>query len=456
MTEPARGLLDDLFASPAMTRIFSERARVQALLDFEAALAAAQARVGVVPQEAVAPIAEACRAELFDFERLAEGAARSGNLAIPLVQALTERVLRADPAAARFVHFGATSQDALDTALVLQLRAALDDFELELSRLSTALATLAEQHLGTVLLGRTWLMSAPPVTFGLKMAGFLSAVERERERIAQARPRLLVLQLGGAVGTLASLGPHALGVARELSSGLGLELPDLPWHAQRDRIAEAGMLLGLLTGTLGKLGRDLSLLMQPEVAEVREPRAPGHAGSSTMPHKHNPLACAVMLSAATRVPALVTSLLSAMPQEHERGLGGFQAEWETLPEICRLTSGALARAIEAVQGLEVDEVSMRQNLDATHGLVLAEPVALLLARDLGRAQAHKLLEDVCERAVQQGLSLREALAREPAVTTRLSASELDRVCDVTTYLGQAATWVERVLTTARRRSKGET
>lgn len=454
MTEKARGLLDDLFVSAAMARIFSERAQVQALLDFEAALAEAEARVGIVPREAVAPIEAACRAELFDFQLLAEGAARSGNLAIPLVQALTEQVKRTDPAAARFVHFGVTSQDALDTALVLQLRAALGNFEVELSRLSAALRALAERHRGAIMLGRTWLKPAPPVTFGLKMAGFLSAIERHRQRLTEARPRLLVLQLGGAVGTLAALGAEGLSVARELSKGLELELPDLPWHAQRDRVAEAGSLLGLLTGTLGKLGRDLALLMQPEVAEVFEPRGPGHAGSSTMPHKHNPLGCAVMLAAATRVPPLVTSLLSAMPQEHERGLGGWQAEWETLPEICRLTSGALAHAIEAVEGLEIDAASMQDNLDATLGFVLAEPVALLLARHLGRTEAHALLEQVCARAAQQGLPLREALAREPAVTAHLSAAELDQACDAAAYLGQADTWIERVLTAAGYRPKG--
>lgn len=280
----------------------------------------------------------------------------------------------------------------------------------------------------------------------MKIAGWLGAVTRSRQRLAELKPRLLVLQFGGASGTLAALGEHAMPVAEALAAELQLGLPEQPWHTQRDRLVEFASLLGLIAGSLGKLGRDISLLMQTEAAEVFEPSAPGKGGSSTMPHKRNPVGAAVLISAATRVPGLVATMFSAMPQEHERSLGLWHAEWETLPEICRLVSGALHQAILVSEGLEVNAERMAQNLDLTQGLVLAEAVSIVLAQRLGRDTAHHLLEQCCKRAVAEQRHLRAVLADEPHVTAELSAAELDRLLDPAHYLGQASTWVTRAVT----------
>jgi 3-carboxy-cis,cis-muconate cycloisomerase len=441
----SRGRFDGLFASPAMAEVFSDRACVQGLLDFESALARAEAAVGVIPPSAAEVIASQCRAELFDVDLIAQGAALAGNLAIPVIRRLTELVAGGDPDAARWVHWGATSQDAVDTGSVLQLRSAIDLLDSDLLRLSDILARLAQQYRHAVMLGRTWLQPGPPITFGLKAAGWLDTVGRQRDRMAQLRARALVMQFGGAVGTLASLAGQAVPVATRLGQALGLGVPDLPWHAQRDRVAETGAVLGLLAGSLGKMARDLSLLMQAEVAEVSEPRSPGRGGSSTMPHKHNPIGAATMLAAATRVPALVAALLSAMPQEHERGLGGWQAEWETLPEICRLTAGALRHSLEVFGALEVDPDRMRANIDRTLGIVLAEPVALALTGHMDRGEAHSLVEQACRRAMERQQPLREVLREDPEVTSRLSALELDHLCDPSNYLGATETCIDRVL-----------
>jgi 3-carboxy-cis,cis-muconate cycloisomerase len=449
----SRRLLDSLFATETMRDIFSDRGRLQAMLDFEAALARAEASAGIISSAAAAAIGAQCRAELFDVEALATATAQAGNPAIPLVKSLTALVAARDADAARYVHWGATSQDAMDTGLVLQLRAALSAVDKDLARLSAALAALAKAHAATPLAGRTWLQQGPPVTLGLKAAGFLSAVERHRVRVRDLRRRAAVVQFGGAVGTLAALGEHGLDVAAALARELQLALPDVPWHAQRDRIAEAATTLGLLVGTLGKLARDVSLLMQTEVGEAAEPSAPGRGGSSSLPHKRNPVASASILSAATRVPALVSVMLAAMVQEHERGLGGWHAEWETLPEICALTGGALAQAIAMIEGLQVDASRMASNLELTRGLILAEAVAMALADKLGKAQAHALIEEASARALAERKSLRESLAADARVTAHLSAADLERLLDPRNYLGQAQALVARAL--AARNGEGD-
>jgi 3-carboxy-cis,cis-muconate cycloisomerase len=333
----------------------------------------------------------------------------------------------------------------MDTGLVLQIRAALSAIDKDLTRLSSALAALAKTHAATPLAGRTWLQQGPPVTLGLKAAGFLSAVERHRVRVRDLSGRVAVVQFGGAVGTLAALGERGLDVAAALARELQLALPDVPWHAQRDRIAETATTLGLIVGTLGKLARDVSLLMQTEVAEAAEPSAPGRGGSSTLPHKRNPVASAAILAAATRVPALVSVMLAAMVQEHERGLGGWHAEWETLPEICTLTGGALAQAIAMVEGLQVDASRMASNLELTRGLILAEAVAMALADKLGKAEAHALVEEASASALAGRKSLREVLAADARITAQLSAAELERLLDPRNYLGQSRALVARAL-----------
>ena len=436
-------LFDAYFTAEAMGEVFCDHGRVQAMLDVEAALARAQAGVGVIPHVAVAPIAAACRAELYDFQALGQAIGSAGNSAIPLVKALGKQIASTAPEAERYVHLGATSQDVMDSGLVLQLRAALELIETDLARLADVLAEQAQRYAATPLAGRTWLQQATPVTLGMKIAGWLGAVTRNRQRLNELKPRLLCLQFGGASGTLAALGDQAMPVAQALADELNLNLADQPWHTQRDRLVEFGSVLGLIAGGLGKIGRDISLLMQTEAAEVFEPSAPGKGGSSTMPHKRNPVGSAVLISAATRVPGLLSILFSAMPQEHERSLGLWHAEWETLPEICCVVSGALVQALNIAQGLEVDGERMARNLDLSHGLVLAEAVSIVLAQRVGRETAHHLLELCCKRAVAEHRHLRAVLGDEPQVTVQLSAEELDRLLDPAHYLGQATTWVER-------------
>lgn len=442
---PNNQLFDVYFTAPAMRQIFCDHGRVQGMLDFEAALARAQARVGVIPSSAVASIEAACKAEQYDFQALAQAIASAGNSAIPLVKMLGKVIAASDPDAERYVHLGATSQDVMDTGLVLQLLAAVDLIEADLQRLSEALSQQARRHAATVMPGRTWLQHATPVTLGMKIAGWLGALTRSRQRLRELRPRLACLQFGGASGTLAALGEQAMPVARALAEELYLNLPDQPWHTQRDRLVELASVLGLVAGSLGKLGRDISLLMQTEAAEVFEPSAPGKGGSSTMPHKRNPVGAAVLIGAATRVPGLVATLFSAMPQEHERSLGLWHAEWETLPEICCLVSGALQQALAIADGMQVDAERMRANLDLTQGLVLAEAVSIVLAQRIGRDRAHHVLEQCCKQAVAQGRHLRAVLGDEPQVTEQLSADELDRLLDPSHYLGQAQVWVERAV-----------
>jgi 3-carboxy-cis,cis-muconate cycloisomerase len=438
-------LLAHLFDPADAGRFFDDHARLQGMLDFEAALARAQAALGVIPREAAEPIAARCRAELFDLEALARGTALGGNPAIPTVKRLTALVAESDKEAARFVHWGATSQDAMDTGLVLQLRTWLGPLEADLASLSEALADLAERHRHTGMVGRTWLQQALPTTLGLKAAGWLDAVLRHRARMAELKPRLLVIQLGGAAGTLASLGDRGIEVAEAMASKLDLACPALPWHGTRDRVAELATFLGLLTGSLGKMARDWSLLMQTEIGEALEPAGEGKGGSSTMPHKRNPVAAAVVLSAATRAPALVATMLAGMVQEHERGLGGWHAEWETLPELAVLASGALRITLETIRGLDVDPERMRANLDLTRGLIMAEAVQMALGARIGRQQAHGLIERASNCAVAEGRHLKDALLAEPEITAHLSAADLDRLLDPLTYTGTAQTMIDRAL-----------
>lgn len=448
--DPSTRLLGPLFATEGMSAVFSDRGRLQAMLDFEAALARAEAEVGLIPASAVAPIAAAAEAGRFDIEALARQTAAAGIPTIPLVKQLTALVAAEDPAAARFVHWGATSQDVMDTGLVLQIGKGLAALAPDLARLAAALAALAERQARTPMIGRTWLQHAVPVTFGLKAAGWLDALERCRVRLATAGRAARVLQFGGAAGTLATLGTRGLDVATVLARILDLDLPALPWHASRDRLVDLAAALGLLTGLLGKMARDLSLMMQVEVGEAFEPAAPGRGGSSTMPHKRNPAASAVALAASVRVPGLIATLLSAMPQEHERGLGGWQAEWESLPEIFLIASGALHAMTEAMEGLRLDPARMRANIDATRGLVMAEAVMMALAGKVGRLEAHDLIEAACHRAVAEGTHLQDVLAADPTVSAQLSPAELDRLFTPEFYLGVAESFVQRALSAHRK------
>ena len=445
MSQDHHQLFDRYFTGAETRQVFSDLGRLQGMLDFEAALARAEARCGVIPPAAVAPIEAACVADFYDPAELAQAIVTAGNSAIPLVKALGKRVAAQDMDAEKYVHLGATSQDVMDTGLVLQLRQAILLLERGLADLGEGLATQAERYSDTPMPGRTWLQHATPVTLGMKIAGWLGAINRHRQRLTELKPRLLCLQFGGASGSLAALGSHAWPVSEALAEELQLNLPDQPWHTQRDRLVEFASLLGLIAGSLGKVGRDLSLLMQTDVGEVFEPAAPGKGGSSTMPHKRNPVGCAVMISAATRAPGLVATLLSAMPQEHERSLGLWHAEWETLPELCCLVSGSLQQAQQAIAGLEVDAERMAGNLEQTRGLVMAEAVSIALAQRIGRDAAHHLLEQCCRRAVADGRHLRGVLGETTEVRQELNDSELDRLLDPANYLGEARRWVERAV-----------
>jgi len=455
MLEDSARLTSLICGTEPLNRIWSPRATLQRMLDVEAALARALAAQQVIPAAVVAAIERACDAGQLDAEALARDAALGGNLAIPLVRQLTARVKHDDPEAAKFVHWGATSQDIVDTATVLQLRDTLDVLEPLLDAACASLAGLARTHRATPAIGRTWLQQALPITLGLKFAQWLDALLRHRARFAELRARALVLQFGGAAGTLASLREHASGVTAALAADLRLALPAVPWHTQRDRIAEAAACFGMLTGTLGKIARDVSLQMQTEVGELGEPAAAGKGGSSTMPHKRNPVGCAAVLTAAVRAPGLVATVFAGMVQEHERALGGWQAEWDALPDLARLTGGALAQIAQIAAGLDVNTGQLAANLDLTRGLILGEAVMLALGDKIGRLDAHHVVEHASKEAVRSGATLFDVLVADPTVAAHLSRDALAHLLDPAYYVGAAHAYVDAVLAAYASQNPGE-
>ena len=424
---------------------FSGRAQLQAMLDVEAALTAAEADVGVVPASCVAPIQAAARAGLYDPDRLAAEALETGNPVIPVVRHLTARVAESDAAAARYVHWGATSQDILDTGLLLQLRAAVPGTIDFLTRGVHAAAAHARRYRDATMAGRTWLQQATPVTFGLKAAGWADALARARRRLRAALDDALVLQFGGATGTLASLGSQGLAVTERLAARLGLPPPDIPWHAHRDRFAQLACSLGIAAGTCGKIGRDIALLAQTEVGEAAEAAAPGRGGSSTMPQKQNPVASSVALAAAGRAPGQVATMLGAMVQEHERGLGNWQVEWDTLPDLVVVTAAGTRAAADALEGLVVDTDRMRANAQASGGLLLAESIAMTLAESIGKHEAHACIAAACRSATTEGRPLADVLADDPLVSRHVDRAEIVRRLSPDNYLGATRDYIDRVL-----------
>ncbi len=438
-------LVENLSTTRPLAELFSDQSVLQAMLDFEVALARTEARLKIIPQSAAEAIATAAHAEAFDSAALAIAAAGSGTPVVPLVKALIERVRAQDPAAAGFVHWGATSQDVADTALVLLLKKTQPILESDLERLCQALRRLAAAHTQTVMLGRTLLQPAPPVTFGLKAAGWLAAVQRCRKRLRVSFLGSLVVQLGGASGTAAALGEHGIAVGQALASELGLIYPDAPWHAHRDRLAALICACGILTGSLGKMARDISLLMQHEVGEVSEPAGEGRGSSSTMPQKRNPVGCVATLTSAYRVPGLVATFLSSMAQEHERGLGGAQAEWPTVAAVIQATGLAAASMAEVAEGLTVDPARMRANIDATRGSIFAERAMMLLGETLGRDRAHKVLEEATRTSTSRGQHLAEVLAGMPEVTKHIDPAVLRALESPEAYLGMAREFQRRAM-----------
>jgi 3-carboxy-cis,cis-muconate cycloisomerase len=445
MSTSVSPLLAPMLSSAAMRAVCDDVASLQNMLDFEAALARAEAAVGVIPASAAPSITKACTAETFDLAGLAEAATRSGNLAIPLVKALTAHVAKADGDAARYVHWGATSQDVIDTATMLMLRRAIDALNGDLNRAIAGFARLARQHRGTAVVARTWLQHALPMPFGLKLAEYAAALARSRRRLDRLRREALALQFGGAAGTLAALGDKGLLVAERLAEELKLPLPEAPWHSHRDRIAEAASVLAIISGSCGKIARDVSLMMQTDVAEAFEPAGEGRGGSSTMPHKRNPVASASALAAAAMAPNLTATIFAAQVGDHERSAGPWHAEWPTLPTLLLVTSGALAAIVDIAEGLEVDAKRMRQNLDATGGLIMAEAVTFALAEKIGKSEAHHLVEAACKKAIAGKSQLRDILTAEPKVASHLGAEQLAKLFEPMAYQGVSQTLIDRLL-----------
>jgi 3-carboxy-cis,cis-muconate cycloisomerase len=440
---PADGaVLGAVFGSDAMRAILDERTALARMLAVEAALARAQARLGLIPADAAQAITDAADIDRLDMPALA---AATRNMGFPTVGLVKQLSALAGAEAGRWTHYGATTQDILDTALVLQLRDALVLFEADLARLLAALARLARAHRGTVMAGRTHAQQALPITFGFKAALWLDPLITMRERLAQLRPRVLRLQFGGAVGTLASLGADGPRVAAELARELDLALPPIPWHVARDGVAEFGCWCGLLAGALAKPATDVMLLMQSEVGEASEPAAPGKGGSSTMPQKRNPIGCEYVIVQARGAQALVPQLLGAMVHEHERGAGAMQLEQLALGQLLLLAHGALATLIPIAEGLVVDAARMRRNLEAGGGLIMSEAVMMGLAPVLGRGTAHEVVHHACEVALADCIDLRAALARDSRVTAILDAAGIARLTDPAFYLGATDSAIDAVL-----------
>ncbi len=436
----------DLFSTAQMSAIFSHEAHVQAMLTFEAALARAETHVGILPQEAAAQIEAVCRVERFDVAQLYREALTAGTPAIPLVRMLTAQV---EGDAQKFVHWGATSQDAIDTALMLQIRQGLDLLIDELYGVATACAKLAEGHRQTLMAGRTLLQQAVPITFGLKAARWLSLVLRQMQALRQHRERILAVQLGGAAGTLASLGEDGLRVVELLAEELGLPVPDIPWHTERDRITEIAASLGIVAGAMSKIAGDIALLAQTEVDEATEGAGPGKGSSSAMPQKHNPVDATNALASARLALGEVPVLLSAMAQEHERAIGGWQAEWVAIPNLFRYTASVVEHVRLAVAGLQIHTQRMSTNLNMTHGLIMAESLTLALARHIGKSEAHSMVQILCAKAVTSDTSLRQVALAESRLRSLLSTEEIDTALNPAHYLGSTNTFIDRALASYR-------
>jgi 3-carboxy-cis,cis-muconate cycloisomerase len=434
-----------MLSSASMRTVCDDATTLQHMLDFEAALARAEAATGVISRAAVEAIAKACKAESFDVAALAEAATRSGNLAIPLVKALTSAVAKSDAEASRYVHWGATSQDVIDTAAMLTLRMGVDVLLADLDRAIAGFAALARRHRHTAVVARTWLQHALPMPFGLKLAEYAAALHRSRLRLKRLREEALALQFGGAAGTLAALGDKGLAVSEALARELKLPLPEAPWHTHRDRIAEAASVFAILAGSCGKIARDVSLMMQTDVGEAFEPAGVGRGGSSTMPHKRNPVAAASALGAATMAPNLAATIFAAQVQDHERSAGPWHAEWPTLPALMLVTSGALAAIVDLAEGLEVDAVRMLENLDATHGLIMAEAVTFALAEKIGKSDAHHLVEAASKKAIADKKHLRDVLTSDSKVTAHLDANKIAALFEPMAYQGASQALIDRLL-----------
>ena len=438
-------ILGTLYGSDAMRAVFDERTYFQRMLDVEAALARVQARLGIIPADAAATITGAARVENLSTDELAASARNVGYPVVGLVTGLS----RAAGAAGGWTHWGATTQDIMDTATVLQVRDGLTLIRTALRGMVAALTAQAEQHRHTVMAGRTHLQQALPITLGLKCAVWTQPLIAHVQRLDALRPRVELVSFAGAAGTLASLGDQGIAVMEGLAAELGLGAPAAPWHVSRDGLAETVAFLGLVCGSLAKLATDVILLAQTEVGELAEPYVAGRGSSSTMPQKRNPIASEYILAAARTVHALVPVMFGAMAADHERATGPWQAELLALPQCFVLTHGALQHAGAIAEGMVIDAARMRRNLDLTGGLIVAEAVMMGLAPHIGRGEAHHVVKHACDAALAETIPLADALAREPAVASRLDRAGIERLTDPGHYLGSADGFIDRVLAAAR-------
>lgn len=447
-------IFDSFLTTPDMIAAFDDAAVVQAMFAFEAALARAQAAEGLVPYSAASAIAAVCNAQLYDIPAIIHAGRRAGSLAIPLVKELTRTVALYDAQAARHVHWGSTSQDVVDSAMALVTREALQLLDDALHDLAGHLLELAEGHLATPVLARTLMQPAQVTSLGFKAAGWLAPLVRAREQVRAAASRALQLQLGGAVGTLAVMGEQGGAVAERVAHELRLKVADAAWHTQRDEWVRLGMEVAVLTGSLGKLATDLSLMAQGEIAELAEPSGNGRGGSSAMPHKRNPVSSMIALAASRRTPQHAAALLACMGQEHERGLGNWQAELAEWPNLFLSAHGALRALNEAFAGLKVDAPRMLRNIEALHGLVFAEGASSYLAGAIGRPRAHALLEELSQRVDdQQSLDqlLLEAVKSDPQLTAHVDLDTLTALFDPSAATAPARRLAERQLQGLRAR-----
>ena len=422
--------------------MWSDENRVQKYLDFEAALARAQGKLGIIPKKAAAEIVRHCDAGKIDMAKLKQATERIGYPVLPVVQQL---VGLCKDGLGEWSHWGATTQDITDTATVLQIGEALDIIEDDLKAISNALAKLAKKYRDTPMAGRSNLQQAVPITFGYKMATLLGAFERHKQRLTEMKPRVLVGEFGGAAGTLSSLGKDGLKCQAALMKELKLGQPDISWHTVRDRIAEVGCFLGLITGTCAKIAFDVKLLMQTEVEEVYEPFHQGRGSSSTMPQKRNPISSVYITAQSAVVKQHVAALLEAMVEDHERATGPWEIEWIVLPEIFMLSAGALAQTRFLVEGLQINETKMRDNLNITKGLIMSEAVMMGLGAAMGRNRAHDVVYDLCREVVKTGRPLIDVLEEDKEIRQHASRKDLEKLVDPANYLGVAGEMVDRVL-----------
>jgi 3-carboxy-cis,cis-muconate cycloisomerase len=433
---------DAWMRSADMRSMFSQDAMFRSWLDVEGALARAEARVGLVPPAAADEIVRAASVGNVDVAEMTRHYQQVGFPIVPLVRQLT-RACGAE--AAGYVHWGATTQDVVDTGLVLQIRDGLRLIEADLEGIITAVARLCFEHRDTVMVGRTFQQHAAPITFGYKAAVWLDELLRHRERLGELRRRVLVVQFGGAVGTLATLGPAGLEVRRALAEELDLGEPAISWHTARDGWAELVFWLAAVGATLAKMASEIATLMRTEIDEVREPHEPGRGGSSAMPQKRNPVSCPVIIANGQRLRDLVPSQLAAMVQDHERAVAGQSLEWQIIPQAFLLLSGSLMHSRRVLEGLDVNVAAMRRNLENGRGFLMAEAVMMGLAAFIGRSQAHTIVEAVAGRALDARLTLREGLLADPVVMTHLTVADLDRLLDPANSTGSAGAMVDAVL-----------